>query len=231
MIGARLHYNVHTEYISAKSAEVASLLSRLMPNVGDPRESRRRLLATVASSNMLYAAPIWKDAMVAKSYRRQMVAVYRKVCLRTVSAIRTVYYEAVCVIARMPPVELLVEERIRHYRRRSHVSREEEWKITIDQRWEAADSGKWTRRLILDVELWYGRLHGEVSWIRHRDLNLLTVASYTYTSDERFVAKHSPQTEEWTLQIRFAQLRDSGVYECQIGTNPPIGLTMTLTVV
>uniref|UniRef100_A0A0A9XHA4 Neurotrimin n=1 Tax=Lygus hesperus TaxID=30085 RepID=A0A0A9XHA4_LYGHE len=70
-----------------------------------------------------------------------------------------------------------------------------------------------------------------VSWIRHRDLHLLTVGSYTYTSDQRFFTTHSPQTEEWTLQIRFPQIRDSGVYECQVGTSPPMGLTMTLTVV
>lgn len=71
----------------------------------------------------------------------------------------------------------------------------------------------------------------QVSWIRHRDLHLLTVGSYTYTSDQRFFTTHSPQTEEWTLQIRFPQIRDSGWYECQIGTNPPIGLSMMLTVV
>ncbi|BES90543.1 Immunoglobulin V-set domain [Nesidiocoris tenuis] len=71
----------------------------------------------------------------------------------------------------------------------------------------------------------------QVSWIRHRDLHLLTVGSYTYTSDQRFFTTHSPQTEEWTLQIRFPQIRDSGIYECQVGTSPPIGLTMMLTVV
>ncbi|CAB0012766.1 unnamed protein product [Nesidiocoris tenuis] len=74
-------------------------------------------------------------------------------------------------------------------------------------------------------------LRKEVSWIRHRDLHLLTVGSYTYTSDQRFFTTHSPQTEEWTLQIRFPQIRDSGIYECQVGTSPPIGLTMMLTVV
>ncbi|XP_066904186.1 uncharacterized protein [Halyomorpha halys] len=137
------------EYISSKSAKVASFLSRLMPNVGGPKESSRRLQATVVLTIMLYAAPIQKEAVVTKSYRRQMVSLYRIVCLRTVSAFRTVSYEAVCVIARMPPVELLVEERSRHYGRCLSFSREEEWKITIDQwqqREEAADSGRWTHR-------------------------------------------------------------------------------------
>jgi hypothetical protein len=39
---------------------------------------------------------------------------------------------------------------------------------------------------------------------------LLTVGRYTYTSDQRFEAMHSPHTEEWTLRIRYAQRKDSG---------------------
>lgn len=38
-------------------------------------------------------------------------------------------------------------------------------------------------------------------------------------------------TEDWTLQIRYPQRRDSGVYECQVGTTPPIGHSMILSVV
>lgn len=53
----------------------------------------------------------------------------------------------------------------------------------------------------------------QVSWVRHRDIHLLTVGRYTYTSDQRFEAMHSPHTEEWTLRIRYAQKKDSGVYE------------------
>lgn len=71
----------------------------------------------------------------------------------------------------------------------------------------------------------------QVSWVRHRGIHLLTVGRYTYTSDQRFQAIHSPQTEDWTLQIRYPQIRDSGYYECQVGATPPIGHTMILTVV
>ncbi|XP_050296896.1 uncharacterized protein LOC126736543 isoform X2 [Anthonomus grandis grandis] len=70
-----------------------------------------------------------------------------------------------------------------------------------------------------------------VSWIRHRDLHLLTVNRFTYTSDQRFSARHNPQTEDWTLQVRYPQKRDAGVYECQVGTTPPIGISMYLSVV
>ncbi|KAF7381479.1 hypothetical protein HZH66_013873 [Vespula vulgaris] len=76
-----------------------------------------------------------------------------------------------------------------------------------------------------------GALDYIVSWVRHRDIHLLTVGRYTYTSDQRFEAMHTPHSEEWTLQIRYPQKKDSGVYECQISTTPPIGLPVHLTIV
>ncbi|XP_050554495.1 zwei Ig domain protein zig-8-like isoform X2 [Spodoptera frugiperda] len=70
-----------------------------------------------------------------------------------------------------------------------------------------------------------------VSWIRHRDLHILTVGGYTYTSDQRFQATHSPQTDDWTLHIKWAQQRDAGVYECQVSTQPVRSFFVTLHVV
>ncbi|XP_050455002.1 cell adhesion molecule DSCAML1-like isoform X2 [Cataglyphis hispanica] len=70
-----------------------------------------------------------------------------------------------------------------------------------------------------------------VSWVRHRDIHLLTVGTETYTSDQRFVTLHFPRTEDWTLQVKYPQRRDSGTYECQVSTTPPIGHSMLLSVV
>ncbi|XP_052737526.1 zwei Ig domain protein zig-8-like [Bicyclus anynana] len=70
-----------------------------------------------------------------------------------------------------------------------------------------------------------------VSWIRHRDLHILTVGGYTYTSDQRFQATHSPQADDWTLQVKWAQQRDAGVYECQVSTQPVRSFFVTLHVV
>jgi hypothetical protein len=49
----------------------------------------------------------------------------------------------------------------------------------------------------------------QVSWVRHRDIHILTVATYTYTSDQRFQAIHQRSTDEWTLQIKYTQKRDA----------------------
>ncbi|KAA0193413.1 hypothetical protein HAZT_HAZT000217 [Hyalella azteca] len=67
-----------------------------------------------------------------------------------------------------------------------------------------------------------------VSWVRHRDIHLLTVGRFSYTSDQRFTARHADESEDWLLKIHYLQKRDAGWYECQISTTPP-ALTMYVT--
>ncbi|XP_064121475.1 uncharacterized protein LOC135225858 isoform X2 [Macrobrachium nipponense] len=70
-----------------------------------------------------------------------------------------------------------------------------------------------------------------VSWMRARDLHLLTVGRFTYTSDERFRAVHQPGSDDWLLKIHYAQERDAGSYECQVSTTPPLSTSVWLMVV
>ncbi|XP_063594831.1 zwei Ig domain protein zig-8-like isoform X1 [Penaeus indicus] len=70
-----------------------------------------------------------------------------------------------------------------------------------------------------------------VSWVRHRDIHLLTVGRFTYTSDQRFSALHSVGSEDWLLKIHYLQERDAGKYECQISTTPPMSHLIHLAVV
>ncbi|XP_042231990.1 uncharacterized protein LOC121872926 isoform X1 [Homarus americanus] len=74
-------------------------------------------------------------------------------------------------------------------------------------------------------------LQQQVSWIRHRDIHLLTVGRFTYTSDERFSARHTAGSEDWLLMIHYLQERDAGMYECQISTTPPQSHHIHLSVV
>ncbi|XP_030767533.1 zwei Ig domain protein zig-8-like [Sitophilus oryzae] len=70
-----------------------------------------------------------------------------------------------------------------------------------------------------------------VSWIRKRDLHILTVGILTYTSDQRFQVIRPEKSSNWTLQIKFPQIRDSGIYECQVNTEPKISLPFRLNVI
>lgn len=70
-----------------------------------------------------------------------------------------------------------------------------------------------------------------MSWIRKKDYHLLTVGLTTYSSDERFSATHLRRSEDWTLQIKYVQQRDAGIYECQVSTHPPTSIFLNLKVI
>jgi hypothetical protein len=52
----------------------------------------------------------------------------------------------------------------------------------------------------------------QVSWIRKRDLHILTVGILTYTNDQRYQSLHADSSDEWTLRITSPQPRDSGEF-------------------
>ncbi|XP_055938358.1 zwei Ig domain protein zig-8-like isoform X3 [Argiope bruennichi] len=70
-----------------------------------------------------------------------------------------------------------------------------------------------------------------VSWLRLKDFHLLTVGLYTYTSDTRFQTIYNEYATDWTLQIRYPQLSDEGLYECQVSSDPPISHYVYLKVI
>jgi len=62
-LDTRLSFLEHakTEVSGAKSTAVA--LSRLMPNVGGPLQSKRSLLMSVVNSRFLYGTQVWSDSI------------------------------------------------------------------------------------------------------------------------------------------------------------------------
>lgn len=67
--------------------------------------------------------------------------------------------------------------------------------------------------------------------MRKRDMHILSAGMSMYTSDLRFQVIHPEKSENWTLQIRSPQERDSGVYECQVSTEPKMSLNYSLNIV
>lgn len=70
-----------------------------------------------------------------------------------------------------------------------------------------------------------------VSWVRQKDLHILTVGKYTYTTDQRFTSIHMDNSDDWTLEIRDTRKKDSGVYECQVSTEPKMSLAIQLNII
>jgi hypothetical protein len=70
-----------------------------------------------------------------------------------------------------------------------------------------------------------------VSWIKiGKDVHILTSENFVFSGDQRFTVQHQPDANEWNLQIEKATLKDSGIYECQVNTEPKIKLSVMLEV-
>lgn len=71
-----------------------------------------------------------------------------------------------------------------------------------------------THSSILFVFLFFSPF--KVSWMRKRDLHILTSNNFLYTGDQRFSVIQPQDTDEWNLKIEYAQPKDAGTYECQV---------------
>lgn len=88
-----------------------------------------------------------------------------------VSAYRTISYDAVCVIAGMIPIRLVILEDCRCYESRKQTSTRfdrsvhkaksiQDWQ----EGWDNSRMGRWTYRLIPTIKDWIERPHGEVNF-------------------------------------------------------------------
>uniref|UniRef100_A0A6V7KR42 Reverse transcriptase domain-containing protein n=1 Tax=Bracon brevicornis TaxID=1563983 RepID=A0A6V7KR42_9HYME len=154
MLDSSLSYARHVEQVMEKASRVAMSLARLMPNIGGPRQDRRRLLASVVISVLTYGVAIWGEVLEMETYRRQVAAVHRISALRVACAFRTISNDAVCVIANMMPIEVIAIERKQLYtERETNPADREELRRNFKQRsmelWQQMDisSNPETRQL------------------------------------------------------------------------------------
>lgn len=113
-LGAGGRFAGHVEE-AAKKAEVATIaLTRLMPNVGGPSWAKRKLLMSVATSRMLYAAPVWaRGPSTSARTQHVMGRVNRFAALRLIRAYKTVSGEAAAFLTGATLLDLLAAERVR----------------------------------------------------------------------------------------------------------------------
>ncbi|CAB0039976.1 unnamed protein product, partial [Trichogramma brassicae] len=125
-IDAKLKFDHHLRTASAKAAGVIGALAKIMPNSGGPRSTRRKLYAHVVDSILLYGAPVWSTAALKRAFMKQAESAHRRACLRVIGGRPHVAYEATYVLAGIPPLALLADERARLYGRRREDAKDEE---------------------------------------------------------------------------------------------------------
>lgn len=170
-IDARLRFKEQALHACTKASSVVGVLSRLMPNVRGPKQKRRALLGSVVSSVLTYGIAVWADALNCQDVQRRLFPVHRRSALRVAGAFRTVSREAAHLIAGVMPIEVLAQERRMLYQQRNEILRKD---IKTEERrrsvkrwqklWDESVNGRWTHRLIPQVDVWINRSHGEVSY-------------------------------------------------------------------
>ncbi|XP_062539084.1 uncharacterized protein LOC134207375 [Armigeres subalbatus] len=165
MIDDRLNSNSRVDYAYEKATKAITALTRIISNNPAISSSKRRLLASVSTSILRYGAP---DSAAGVITRRNLTRLNRLMAMRVASAYRTITMDAVCVIAGMDPINILLEEDCECYRRRGTAGARviakadltRKWQLT----WDSSSKGTCTYRLIPNLSLWVDRKHGEVNF-------------------------------------------------------------------
>ena len=74
----------------------------------------------------------------------------------------------------------------------------------------------------------------EVSWLRARDVKVLSVGELAFSSDSRIgvlqVDRPRLAASDWNLSIQNTTKADDGMYECQVNTREKINYKLHLSV-
>lgn len=164
----KLSFSSHVTYACDRASKAVASLSRMMGNGSAVLSSKRRLLASVVSSILRYGAPAWGSALNAQHNLQKVTSVYRLICLRVCSAYRTTSADAACVIAGMIPIGLLVQEDMLCYESRGvrgiRNSVRANTMVQWQNSWDDSTKGRWTHRMIPNLERWVNRKQGEVNF-------------------------------------------------------------------
>ena len=114
VLDSRWNFVEHFRRLAPKLERAGAAFKRLLPNLGGPNASCRRLYAGVVRSMALYGAPVW-----AHSLRRHYLNAPQKVlAIRLIRGYRTISGEAASLLAGLPPwdLEAIVLARLHEWR-------------------------------------------------------------------------------------------------------------------
>jgi len=167
-----LGFGKHVETASDKAMNTVSALTWLMPNVGGPSAVKRKLLSTVVQSQLLYASPIWFSALRHEKYKTKLSSPQRKMALSVACAYCMVSTDAIMVVRGTIPIHLLAVERVEieaalktgatpeNAKQEARVRTMDKWQ----HEWDGSGNGRWTHRLIPNIQAWMDRKWGSVKY-------------------------------------------------------------------
>lgn len=109
-LDGHLKFNEHIKIRTEKTKKMMNGLKGILQNIKGPRENKRRLYVNAVQSCMLYGCPHWYESYLTDpKMLRPYQSINRQLALRVVSAYKTVSKVAVEILAKMPPIEMIVQ--------------------------------------------------------------------------------------------------------------------------
>eukprot|EP00092_Neocalanus_flemingeri_P006184 GFUD01006656.1.p1 GENE.GFUD01006656.1~~GFUD01006656.1.p1 ORF type:complete len:314 (-),score=84.47 GFUD01006656.1:282-1223(-) len=70
-----------------------------------------------------------------------------------------------------------------------------------------------------------------VSWLKTDPLQIISSGLYTFIKDPRYSSEYMEEENTWVLRITKVEYEDSGMFDCQVNTDPLMTYTVSLKVV
>jgi hypothetical protein len=120
---SRLTFDKHIQYTAEKSTKLIYMLGRsakLYWGLG------HKALKTVYEGSLIplltYRAPVWDEAALKQRNLRMLQRTQRLINIETAKAFRTISFEASCVMAGVPPIGIVIEEKARMYEIKHNIA-------------------------------------------------------------------------------------------------------------
>lgn len=109
MVDAKLSFEDHVEYASAKAKRVVGKLAGITKNLKGPKEKKRKLYSTIVNQVLLYGSSVWSTELSTKS-KAKLNSAQRIANIRQIQGYITVSGDSAGALAGNPPADLLADE-------------------------------------------------------------------------------------------------------------------------
>ncbi|XP_020296398.1 uncharacterized protein LOC109861253 [Pseudomyrmex gracilis] len=120
-------FKEHFARLAPRVRKVAKSLTRLLPNLGGPREKVRCLFVNVVHAVSLYGSPLWAEVAAGAGARSKfglLRVAQRVVAFRVIRGFHTVATETAGVLVGIPPLALFAQMYSARYSRRVELLQE-----------------------------------------------------------------------------------------------------------
>ena len=123
---SRLTFDKHIRYIADNSSKLIHMLGRSAKlQWGLGHKSLRTIYEGALIPMLTYGAPVWHEAVVKQRNLRVLQKAQRMINIKMAKAYRTISFEASCMMAGVPPIGIVIEEKARLYKIKHNIDRKE----------------------------------------------------------------------------------------------------------